>query len=116
MASPTDYQLSLDWSPDDREYVVTFPAFPLLSVLDEDPQRAVAEALDLLRDVLADMAEAGDPLPRPDSLSAFSGDFHVRMPRSLHARLAQAADREGVSLNQLIVTRLAETGPDRLSI
>jgi len=33
------------------------------------------------------------------------------MPRSLHGELAQAAEREGVSLNRLIVARLSGGAP-----
>jgi hypothetical protein len=36
-----------------------------------------------------------------------SGRFVVRVPRSLHVALEQEARQEGVSLNQLVVTKLA---------
>jgi predicted HicB family RNase H-like nuclease len=36
-----------------------------------------------------------------------SGKFMVRLPRSLHAALEAEARKEGVSLNQLVVTKLA---------
>src|SRR5262245_17470630 len=36
-----------------------------------------------------------------------SGRFIVRLPRSLHAALEREAAREGVSLNQLVVAKLA---------
>lgn len=36
-----------------------------------------------------------------------SGRFVVRLPRTLHAALETEADNEGVSLNQLVVTKLA---------
>jgi hypothetical protein len=36
-----------------------------------------------------------------------SGRFVVRLPKSLHAALEREAAREGVSLNQLVVTKLA---------
>jgi predicted HicB family RNase H-like nuclease len=36
-----------------------------------------------------------------------SGKFLVRLPRSLHAALEKEAEQEGVSLNQLVVTKLA---------
>src|SRR5947207_1126375 len=37
----------------------------------------------------------------------YSGKFNVRVPKSLHAALASEAESEGVSLNQLVVTKLA---------
>ena len=37
----------------------------------------------------------------------YSGKFNVRVPKSLHAALASEAEAEGVSLNQLVVTKLA---------
>jgi hypothetical protein len=36
-----------------------------------------------------------------------SGKFVVRVPQSLHAALEREANSEGVSLNQLVVTKLA---------
>jgi predicted HicB family RNase H-like nuclease len=36
-----------------------------------------------------------------------SGRFVVRLPRSLHAALEREAETEGVSLNQLVVAKLA---------
>src|ERR1051326_2912029 len=36
-----------------------------------------------------------------------SGRFVVRLPQSLHAALESEAQREGVSLNQLVVAKLA---------
>lgn len=36
-----------------------------------------------------------------------SGKFVVQIPKSLHAALAEEADREGVSLNHLVLAKLA---------
>jgi hypothetical protein len=47
-----------------------------------------------------------DPPIRPQRRE-YSGKFNVRLPKSLHAALASEADAEGVSLNQLIVAKLA---------
>jgi hypothetical protein len=46
---------------------------------------------------------------------SYSGRLLLRMPRTLHAELAQAAEREGTSLNQLIVGLLSRSigGPGK---
>ncbi len=49
----------------------------------------------------------GHPIPEPWGSTTRSGDFRLRMPRSLHTRAATRAKIEGVSLNHLVVTALA---------
>jgi hypothetical protein len=51
-----------------------------------------------------------DSLPEPPvgpQRRDYSGKFNVRVPKSLHAALACEAEAEGVSLNQLVVAKLA---------
>ncbi len=50
--------------------------------------------------------EAGDEIPFPSTDDTYSGKLLLRMPKSLHRRLAERADRENVSLNQYIVSGL----------
>ena len=45
--------------------------------------------------------------PEDRDKPAPSGRLLLRMPRTLHADLAQAAEREGTSLNQFITAALA---------
>jgi len=54
--------------------------------------------------------EDGDyiPEPRPVEVHEYSGKFVTRIPRSLHRQLAQRAKAEGTSLNQLVLSLLAE--------
>ncbi len=54
--------------------------------------------------------EEGDYIPEPAPVEAeeFSGRFVVRLPKSLHRQLSARADREDVSLNQLIIMLLSE--------
>ena len=51
-----------------------------------------------------------DSLPDPPvgpQRREYSGKFNIRIPKSLHAALASEAEAEGVSLNQLVLTKLA---------
>lgn len=61
------------------------------------------EALEMIRDAMRAWIEValedGESVPEPRSLDDFSGKFVVRVPRSLHQDLVEAAQHEGVSLN-----------------
>lgn len=47
------------------------------------------------------------PIPIPETVDKYSGKFVVRLPKTLHQRLAIEAHKEGVSLNQLALYKLA---------
>jgi predicted RNase H-like HicB family nuclease len=51
--------------------------------------------------------ENGFPVPEPIDESHYSGKFVLRLPKTLHARLAMEAAKEGVSLNQYALYRLS---------
>lgn len=51
--------------------------------------------------------ENGLPIPEPENADNYSGKFNVRLPKTLHQRLAIEADKEGVSLNTLVLYKLA---------
>jgi|ERR1700722_204557 antitoxin HicB len=76
-----------------------------------------ADALSNLEEVAAEwiMAaiEQGQNIPEPLDSTDFSGKLVLRMSASLHRKAAMCAEREGVSLNQFIVTCLAECVGER---
>jgi len=51
--------------------------------------------------------ENGFPVPMPMEDNQYSGKFVLRIPKSLHSRLAMEAEQEGVSLNQYALYRLS---------
>ena len=44
--------------------------------------------------------EDGIPIPEPNDISGYSGQFKLRIPKSLHKRLAERSRQEGISMNQ----------------
>ena len=52
--------------------------------------------------------EFGDTIPKPSNAAQYSGQWRIRVPKHLHAALAFAAKEDGVSLNMLAATLLAE--------
>ncbi len=53
------------------------------------------------------LRDAIDAFGMVEGATPKSGRFVVRLPRSLHSALEREASREGVSLNQLVVAKLA---------
>lgn len=52
--------------------------------------------------------EIGKEIPLPEEMKKYSGKFLVRIPVSLHRRIANLAKKEGVSLNQMVLMLLTE--------
>jgi RNA polymerase sigma-B factor len=71
------------------------------------PDEAARGVERAMRDWITDALANGREVPKPRSAASHSGRLLVRMPQSLHAELARAAEREEVSLNQLITSSLA---------
>ncbi len=71
-----------------------------------------AEAVALLPEAMMAWIESalldGDPVPEPSVIPEYNGKVLVRMPKSLHQRLVERAEEEGVSANQLAVALLAK--------
>ena len=72
----------------------------------------VEAALAMLEDVAWGWLEAaldkGRAIPEPMENIEFSGKLVLRLPKSLHKKASRAAERDGISLNQFIVSSLAQ--------
>lgn len=102
------YSFNIAWSEEDEEFVATCPAFRGLSALGETEAEALAEAKVALGLFIKTCEEKGIPLPDPQTIQQYSGQFRVRVPKTLHRKLAQQAGTESVSLNSLVVAHLSE--------
>jgi antitoxin HicB len=74
----------------------------------ETPEEAIHNLEDAIKSWILTAKELGRAVPPPSDDSQFSGKWIVRTPRSIHHRLVDMAKREGVSLNTLAVSLLAE--------
>ena len=95
---------------DDAEggFVASYPDLPGCITCGETEEEAVKNALDAKKVWLEAALEDGLAIPAPDSLEAYSGQFKLRLPRSLHRSLAEHSQREGISMNQYCVYLLAK--------
>lgn len=69
------------------------------------------EAFENIREAMEGWIETklvnGFPIPEPIEDNQYSGKFVLRIPKTLHARLATEAEKEGISLNQYALYRLS---------
>lgn len=73
----------------------------------ESHEEAYALAIDSIETTAVMLKEQGQAMPPPYvPVDDFSGRITLRLPRSLHRAIYEAAEDEGVSLNQHIVNVL----------
>jgi antitoxin HicB len=89
-------------------YLIEYPDLPGCHSDGETPEQAIANGRDAVRAYLMSCRKHGDRIPKPGAVAKSSGQFEVRMPKTLHARLSAQAAREGVSLNMLVVAAAAQ--------
>lgn len=89
-------------------FLIEYPDLPGCHSDGETVEQAIAGGRDAVRSYLASCRKHGDPVPKPGAPAAASGQFRVRMPKALHSRLVAQAEREGVSLNMLMVAAAAQ--------
>lgn len=103
------YYLSLPYRmeiiPDVEEggYTAWFPDLPGCLTTAENIDDIITNAQDAkktwLQAAIEDGIEIYEPSDEP-ALSDYSGQFKLRIPKSLHRSLAANAKREGISMNQ----------------
>ena len=104
-----DYYLSLPYRmeiiPDMEEgrYTAKFPDLPGCLTCAETIEELVESASDAKKVWLTAALEDGIEIAEPGEyaeLLEYSGQFKLRMPRSLHRSLSVHAKQEGISMNQ----------------
>jgi predicted RNase H-like HicB family nuclease len=71
-------------------------------------EEAAANIREAMEGWIETKLENGFSVPTPFLADQYSGKFNVRLPKTLHRRLALEAQREGVSLNQYTVFKLSQ--------
>jgi len=70
-------------------------------------EEAYANIREAMEGWIETKVESGFPVPQPIDSDKYSGRFILRIPKTLHARLAMEAAKNGVSLNQYALYRLS---------
>ena len=108
---PLEYYLSLQYpfvvhADPDGGYVIVYQDLPGCLTQAETLDEIPAMAEDARIGWIETEYEEGRNIPEP-SYQEYSGKFNVRIPKSLHRALVDAAAQDGVSLNQYMVMLLS---------
>ena len=102
------FRMELTPDTDEGGYVASFPDLPGCLSVGDTVEEACSNALDAKREWIKAAVEDGIEISEPDSLNDYSGQFKLRLPKSLHRSLAEHSKKEGVSMNQYCVYLLAK--------
>ena len=89
-------------------YFIEFPDLPGCMSDGETIAEAIQNGHDAITCWIDAAKKAGKPIPQPGELEKQSGKWVQRVPKSIHLRLVEKALEEGISLNTLVITMLAE--------
>lgn len=104
-----DYSYTVVWSDEDDAFIGRVTEFPSLAAHGKSQEKALRELRGVVEFVLNDLAESRESIPEPLSRRNYSGKLNLRMSKELHRRLALESTTQGVSLNALINTKLAQS-------
>ncbi len=114
MMKTIEYYMNLPYRmeiiPDTSEggYAVLFPELPGCLTCGETIEEALKNADDCKREWFLAEIEEGRTIPEPFSDENYSGQFKLRIPKSLHKSLAEHSKAEGISMNKYCLYLLAK--------
>jgi antitoxin HicB len=116
LSLPYRIALTRDGEDEERPWRATVEELAGCEARGATPTDAAARIPASLADWVASARADGREVPEPRGTRSHSGRLLLRMPQSLHSELAEAAEREQVSLNayinMLLVAARRAPGPD----
>ncbi len=89
-------------------FLISYPDFSDCLSDGDTVEEAILNGRDALKSTIAALKAKDLTVPAPNGGSVASGKFVARVPKTVHAQLATRAKAEGVSLNSLVLTFIAE--------
>ena len=108
------YKLEIVPDKDEGGYAARYPELPGCITVGATLESVVKNADDAKTEWIAAALEEGVAIPEPTSYDDYSGQFKLRLPKSLHKLLADQSKEEGVSMNQYCVYLLSMNNSSNL--
>lgn len=102
------YKMEIVPDLEEGGYVVSYPDLPGCLTCGETIEKAITNAIDAKRAWLEAALEDDIVINEPGGFDEYSGQFKLRIPKSLHRQLAEHSKREGISMNQYCLYLLSK--------
>ena len=102
------YRMEIITDVDEGGFVASFPDLPGCFTCGETIEEAVENANDAKRAWLEAAIEENLEIREPAEQVSYSGQFKLRLPKTLHRTLAEQARAEGISMNQYCIYLLSK--------
>ena len=105
------YRLEIVPDTEEGGFTAWYPELPGCITTAETMDDILHNALDAKKAWLEAAIESGTEIAEPvrEDPSKYSGQFKLRIPKSLHMALSVNARREGISMNQYCIYLLSKT-------
>jgi len=103
-----NYKIEIVKDETEGGYVLSIPELKGCLTCADSLEKGMEMIEDAKKQWLTAALENGYEIPEPDLVENYSGQFKLRIPKSLHRELAQKSKQEGISMNQYCLYLLSK--------
>ena len=107
-----NYKIEILREEEGTGYVFHCPELPGCITSAENVEEGMRLIEDAKKCWITACLEDGIPVPEPSSCESYSGQFKLRIPKSLHKSLSENSKREGISMNQYCLYLLSKNNAE----
>ena len=107
------YKMEIVPDKDEGGFVASFPELPGCITSGDTLDSTIANADDAKKAWIEAALEERITIPEPIAETDYSGQFKLRIPKSLHKSLAEHSKQEGISMNQYCIYLLSKNDAAR---
>lgn len=95
-----NYKIEIVKDETEGGFVLSIPELKGCLTCTDSLEKGMEMIEDAKRQWLMAALESEYEIPEPNTLEYYSGQFKLRLPKSLHKELAERSKKEGISMNQ----------------
>ncbi|MBQ0108997.1 MAG: toxin-antitoxin system HicB family antitoxin [Clostridiales bacterium] len=102
------YKMEIVADVDEGGFIASFPDLPGCLTCGDTIEKAAENANDAKKAWIEAAIEDNIEIREPSEQASYSGQFKLRLPKTLHRTLAEQARAEGISMNQYCIYLLSK--------